>query len=135
MNKIFLSGNLTTDCEEKCTNSGLTYVKNSIAVKRTFSKENLTDFFSVTAFNKTAEFMATYLKKGSRVLLEGHLQTSTVDKDGEKKIYFDVIVDNIEFAGIKSHDENKSDTAPPPAKKSPVRKQKSFDDYDEAFPF
>ena len=110
MNKIFLSGNLTTDCEEKCTNSGLTYVKNSIAVKRTFSKENLTDFFSLTAFNKTAEFMATYLKKGSRVLLEGHLQASTVDKDGEK-------------------------TAPPPAKKSPVRKQKSFDDYDEAFPF
>lgn len=102
MNKIFISGNLTRDPEIRMTNGGKSYVKMGIAVKRVYSKENEVDFFNLTAWNKTAEFCNKYLRKGSRVLVEGRLQTSSYEgKDGVKRTGYDIMVDNIEFASSK----------------------------------
>ena len=102
MNKVFLSGNLTRDVEVRYSQSGKAFAKMGIAVNRLFSKEKVTDFFNLTAFNKTAEFCGRYLGKGSRVLVEGTLQTSTYEnKEGVKVNSFDILVDNIEFAGGK----------------------------------
>ena len=103
MNKIFLSGNLTRDPEVRYTQTGKAYARMGIAVRRQFSKEkDAVDFFNLTAFNKTAEFCANYMTKGTRVLVEGTLQTSTYEnKDGVKVNSVDILVDNIEFAGSK----------------------------------
>lgn len=79
-----------------------------IAVKRIFSKENEVDFFNMTAWEKTAEFCGKYLTKGSRVLVEGRLQTYSYEgKDGVKRSGVEIWIDNIEFAGSKS--DKKSD--------------------------
>ena len=107
MNKIILTGNLTKDPEIRYTNNGACYVKMGIAVNRPFSKEKEVDFFNLTAWQKTAEFCGRYLQKGSRVLVEGRLQISTYEKNGEKRFSTDVIIENIEFAGGKS--KTKSD--------------------------
>ena len=108
MNKIFISGNLTRDPEVRYTQSGKAVARMGIAVKRIFSKENEVDFFNLVAWEKTAEFCGKYLTKGSRVLIEGRLQTYSYEgKDGVKRSGVEIWIDNIEFAGGKS--EKKSD--------------------------
>ena len=103
MNKVFLSGNLTRDPEVRYTQTGKAYAKMGIAVRRPYSKDkDAVDFFNLTAWDKTAEFCGRYLVKGSRVLLDGRLQTSTYEnKDGVKVNAVDIMVDNIEFAGAR----------------------------------
>lgn len=101
MNKVILSGNLTRDVEVRQTQTGKAYARTGIAVKRPFSKDAV-DFFNLTAWEKTAEFMGKWLNKGSRVLVDGRLQTSEyTDKNGNKVNAVDVIVENVEFADSK----------------------------------
>ena len=102
MNKVILSGNLTRDFETRTYNGSTTVAKSAIAVARNFSKDGETDFFNITAFGKTADFCDKWFTKGSRVFVEGRLQTSNyTDKDGNKRTGYDVIVDNIEFGDSK----------------------------------
>ena len=98
MNKVFLSGNLARNVEVRYTQSGKSYARLGIAVKRPFAKDAV-DFFNLVAWEKTAEFCGKYFHKGSRVLVEGRLQTNSYEKDGVKHNTVDVIIDNIEFAG------------------------------------
>ena len=106
MNKVFLSGNLTRDPEVRYTQSGKAFAKMGIAVRRQFSKDkDAVDFFNLTAWEKTAEFCGKYFAKGSRVLVEGRLTTSSYEnKDGVKVNSVDIWIDNIEFAGSKRTD-------------------------------
>ena len=127
MNKVFLSGNLTRDVEVRYSQAGKAFARLGIAVNRPYSKEKVTDFFNMTAFGKTAEFCGRYMTKGTRVLVEGTLQTSTYEnKDGVKVNSVEILVDNIEFAGARRSDEGgdspkstgggyskRNDTAPP----------------------
>ena len=103
MNRVFLSGNLTRDPEVRYTQTGKAFARMGIAVRRQFSKDkDAVDFFNIVAWEKTAEFCGRYLTKGSRVLLEGRLQTSSYEnKDGVKVNAVDIMIDNIEFAGAK----------------------------------
>ena len=106
MNKVFLSGNLTRDVEVRYSQAGKAFARLGIAVNRPYSKEKVTDFFNMTAFGKTAEFCGRYMTKGTRVLVEGTLQTSTYEnKDGVKVNSVEILVDNIEFAGARRSDE------------------------------
>lgn len=75
MNRVFLSGNLTRDVEVRYTQSGKAYARAAIAVNRPFSKD-VVDFINLLAWDKTAEFMGKWLAKGSRILVEGRIQTS-----------------------------------------------------------
>ena len=103
MNKVFLSGNLTRDVEVRYTQSGKAFARMGIAVRRPFSKDkDAVDFFNLVAWEKTAEFCGKYFMKGSRVLIEGRLQTSSYEnRDGVKVNAVDVLIDNVEFAGAK----------------------------------
>ena len=106
MNKIFVSGNLTTAPVINSTKTGKAVTKFGIAVNRPFSKDE-TDFFNVTAWGATAEFVCKYFDKGRRALIEGRLQTSNyTDKDGNKRTGFDIIADSVEFADSKKKAAN-----------------------------
>ena len=133
MNKVFLTGNLTRDPEVKYTPNGKAVSKLGIAVNRRFKNAETgqtdVDFFNLTAWEKTAEFCGRYLRKGSRVLIEGRLQTYTYTaQDGTKRSGVDIQVENIEFAGSKRDGESSGErytskpSAPP-----------SNDDFDEDF--
>ena len=105
MNKVILSGNMTRDVEVRYTQGGKAYARFGIAVNRPYSKDKAVDFFNVTAWDKTAEFLSKYCKKGSRLLIDGRLQTSKyTNKDGVEVQSVEVIVENFEFAGNPKKD-------------------------------
>ena len=100
MNKVILTGNLTRDPEVRYTQSGKAVARLGIAVTRTFNKDQ-TDFFSMTAWDKQAEFCGRYLKKGSRVLVEGRVENNNYEKDGVKHYSDQIVVERIEFGDSK----------------------------------
>ena len=107
LNKVILGGRLTADPELKQTPNGIPVVTFSIAVNRRFqSKENAqqqTDFFNVTAWRATAEFVSRYFRKGSSICVIGSLRNRTwTDQQGAKRYATDVIADEIQFVDSRS---------------------------------
>ena len=106
INKMILQGNLCRDVELLQTNNGGTYLKNSIACQRNYSKEGeekQSDFINVLAYGKTAEFIQKYFTKGSQILVEGRIQTGSYSKDDGTKVYTtDLIIEHVYFCGNKS---------------------------------
>lgn len=105
MNCIQLTGRITRDPELKRSNSGKSYVRFNLAVNRPFTKDEV-DFINCVVFGKTAEVMNKYVRKGHRIGLTGRLQTNKYEHNGEKRISFDVMVDNIEFLENKNNSSN-----------------------------
>lgn len=100
--KAYGIGRLTRELELKSSTSGTSYLTNSIACDRKYG-EKKTDFFQIKAFGKLAESMDKYLRKGSRILVEGDLQTDEyVDKTGNKKQSVSIVVSAWEFADSKT---------------------------------
>lgn len=113
MNKIFLSGNMTRDVEVRYTQGGKAYARFGIAVNRPYSKDKAVDFFNVTAWDKSAELLGKIAKKGSRLLIEGRLQTSKYkNKDGVEVTSVEIVIENAEFAGGNSKPKDEFDGTP-----------------------
>ena len=110
MNRVILIGRLTRDVEVRVAGNGETRVANfSLAVDRRWKRdgEQNADFPNCIAFNKTAEFLEKYGKKGTKFVVEGRLQTGSYEKQDGTKVYTtDVVVDNVEFAESKTASEN-----------------------------
>lgn len=106
MNKIVLMGRLTADPETKATPNGTSVTAFSIAVDRRFAaagQEKQTDFIPCIAWRSTADFIGKYFTKGSAICIDGALQTRKyIDKEGNNRTAFEVVVDNAEFAGSKA---------------------------------
>lgn len=108
MNKIILMGRIVNDLELKTTPAGVSVCSFRIAVDRNYQKkgeERVTDFFNVTAWRNTAEFIYKYFGKGRLILIEGELQTRQyTDKNGNQATWYEVIVDSVHFTGEKKGD-------------------------------
>ena len=104
MNKVILMGRLTKDPE--VGGEGTSFrARYSLAVDRRFSRndENNTDFINIVVFGKGAEFAEKYLKKGTKVLVTGRIQTgSYTNKEGQKVYTTDVVAEDQEFAESKN---------------------------------
>lgn len=104
MNQVNLLGNICQDLEVKETSTGKKTLKFSIAIRRT--KEE-SDFINCTAWNKTAEMIAQYFKKGDSIAITGNIKTGTYEKDGVKKYSTDIWIEKFYFVGVgKKKDEN-----------------------------
>ena len=104
MNKVILMGRLTKDPDMRGEGTGLV-ARYSLAVDRRFTRDNeqQTDFIPCVVFSKGAEFAEKYLKKGTKVVVTGRIQTgSYTNKDGQKIYTTDVIVEDQEFAESKN---------------------------------
>lgn len=100
MNTLIQMGRLTKDPESRETSAG-TVTRFSVAVDRRYKKDT-SDFFSYTAFGKTAEFARDYLRKGTKVLISGRVENNNyTDKDGRKVYGFQFVAEEIEFAESK----------------------------------
>ena len=95
-NLVILTGRLTKDPELKHGSSGTAYCKFTLAVNR-MKKDDPADFIFCSAFGKTAELIAEYVKKGHQLGVQGRLQQDTYEKDGQKVSKTGVTVDKIEF--------------------------------------
>ncbi|MBR4031854.1 MAG: single-stranded DNA-binding protein [Clostridia bacterium] len=110
-NKVILGGRLTADPELKQTQSGIAVVSFSIAVNRRYTKSSAqqseTDFFNVTAWRQTAEFVSRYFKKGSSICVVGTIQNSTwTDQQGAKHYRTDIVADEVMFVDSRSESGN-----------------------------
>lgn len=101
--KIILGGRLTADPELKTTPSGISVATFNIAVSRRHSKDEKTDFFSVTAWRGTAEFITRYFRKGNSICVEGVLENRTwTDERGITRNATNVVADEAHFVDSKS---------------------------------
>ena len=120
LNKIIVQGRLVADPELKNTQSGIAVCSVRIAVDRDFKDkqtgEKKADFFTVTAWRNTAEFLSKYFSKGRLVVVEGQLQNKEwTDKDGNKRVSDEIIASNVYFCASKKDSEqsgNETYTAP-----------------------
>lgn len=111
MNNVSLIGRLTKDPELKTTQSGLPVCRFTVAVGRTFSKDQ-TDFINCIAWRKTAEFISSYFSKGQRIALTGSIQTgSYTDKDGKTVYTTDINVNNVEFCERREKSDSDSNNS------------------------
>ena len=109
MNKVILMGRLVRDPEVRYTTTNNTAVATfQLAVNRRFAKqgeERKADFLQVVAWDKTAEFVVKYFKKGQQVSVVGRIETRNYDdKDGKKVYVTEVIAEEVYFAGDKKED-------------------------------
>ena len=111
-NRIILSGRLTKDVVLRYTSQNTPVTTFTIAVDRLgqgSKEEKITDFFNCVAWNKLAETISKYIGKGSKVLVEGRLQNQKYEKDGEKRVATEVIVNSVEFLDSKKYDQIKQE--------------------------
>jgi len=106
-NKIILAGNLTRDVEVRYTQSGSAIGNTAIATSRKFKsatgeqKEEVL-FVDITFFGRTAEIANQYLRKGSKVLVDGRLKLDQwTAQDGSKRSKHSVTVENLQMLGSK----------------------------------
>lgn len=161
INRVTITGNLTRDGELRSTQSGTHVLGLGVAVndrrrnQQTGDWEDYANFIDCTMFGTRAEKIAPYLKRGTKVAIEGKLRWSQWERDGQKRSKIEVIVDEIEFmssrnGGGSSYDNNSSyggssygngaqggygqSAAPAPAAVPPVI-DASSSVYDEDIPF
>lgn len=108
MNKVILMGRLTRDPEVRYSQNGdnnLAIARYTLAVDRRFQRngEQSADFISCVVFGRGAEFAEKYLKQGTKICIDGRIQTgSYTNKDGVKVYTTEVVVENQEFAESKN---------------------------------
>ncbi len=111
-NKIILAGNLARDIEIKYTSSGMAIASTAIATSRKFKsqtgeqKEEVL-FVDITFFGRTAEVANQYLRKGSKVLVDGRLKLDQwTAQDGSKRSKHSVTVESLQMIGSKGDTES-----------------------------
>lgn len=107
MNKVILMGRLTRDPEVRYSqgDTPTAIARYTLAVDRRTRKdgEASADFISCVAFGKSAEFAEKYLRKGTKLVIIGRIQTgSYTNKDGQKVYTTDVVAEDQEFAESKA---------------------------------
>lgn len=113
MNKVILIGRLTRDAEIRYTTNNNAVAAFTIAVDRRAKagEEKTADFINVVAWNKTAETIEKYFKKGSQIAIAGRLQTRTwEDEQGQKHHVTEVVVEEFDFTGSKKPTEETPET-------------------------
>ena len=143
MNKVILMGRLTRDPEVRYSqgDNSSAIARYSLAVDRKFKKdgEQNADFINCVAFGKSGEFAEKYFRQGTKVLVEGRIQTgSYTNKEGVKVFTTDIVVDNQEFAESKNGNgssNNSNSTTPTPSQPSQDGFMNIPDGIDEQLPF
>ena len=118
INKVILLGNLGQDPEVRYTAGGVPIANISIATSNSWKDKNTgeqveqTEWHRVVFFNRLAEIAEQYLKKGSKVLVEGQLRTSSwEDKNsGERKFSTQIVAREMQMLGSRNNMDSQQDS-------------------------
>lgn len=109
LNKVTLIGNMVRDPEAKSLSSGQHLTRFSLATNyawqdaRTKEKREAVDFHDVIAWGKLGDIITKYVKKGSKIYVEGRLRNRAfVGRDGQRKTKAEVVADNLIMLGHKT---------------------------------
>ncbi len=98
MNKVILIGKVGNDPDIRHTPSGSVVGNFSLATSKKYKGEEQTEWHKIVVFNKTAELVQSYVKKGSKLALEGEIKSNKwEDKQGNKRESKEIICHQLEF--------------------------------------
>lgn len=140
MNKVILIGRLVADPELRSTQSGKSVATYRLAVDRKVKQDGQpeADFLTCVAWGKGAEFASTYLHKGTKIAIEGRIQTRSYEGNDGKKVYVtEILVEQHEFCESKKASPDYSAGHQAPAPSWPVQNQQfaEMGDDDGGLPF
>ena len=139
MNVVILMGRMTRDPELKFTSGGKAFANFSLAVQKT---KDEVEFIDCTVWERTAETIAEYFRKGNRILVQGRLSVSSYEQNGEKRRMTRVVVNSFEFVESAGNSGNNSGYQQQQSFNNSNNKPVQNDDFDnddmdddEEFPF
>lgn len=113
LNVITIHGRLTANPELRKTESGVSVCNFTVAVDRPArqDEEKIADFFNVVCWRGTADMVAKYFTKGKEIVVFGSmLSRKWVDNDGNNRVSWEILAQNIDFCGSKSDSKPSADT-------------------------
>jgi len=127
LNKVMLIGNLGRDPELSYTPTGLAVAKFSVATNERWKDENgnlqeRTEWHNIVAWRKLADICSQYLKKGSKVYIEGRIQTRSWDdrNTGVKRYMTEIVADNLIMLDAKKFEGEPSNEISPDVSEPPI---------------
>lgn len=146
LNKVFLIGRLTRDPELRYTQNGTAVVEFGLAVNRNYTtadgqKKEDTCFVTVIMWQKKAEIISQYMRKGRQIFVEGRLELdSWTTPDGQKRSKLRVVGSNFQFLGPPPDggEGRRGGAAPPPPAQNRYEESKYTGDMgidDDDVPF
>ena len=147
INKVILVGNVGQDPETRYMPNGNAVTNLSLATSETWKDKNTgeqqerTEWHRVTFYQRLAEIVAEYVRKGSKLYIEGRLQTRSWEQDGVKRYATDIIANEMQMldsrGGTSASDNYESgQAAPPPTNETPAQKAPAdMDSFDDDIPF
>lgn len=145
VNKVILVGNLGKDPELRHMNNGDAVMNASLATsetwkdKQTGEDKEKTEWHNLVAYRKSAEIIAEYAKKGSKLYVCGRLQTRKwEDKNtGQDRYTTEIIINEFQFLDSRqsSDDQRSNRPAPPPANQPQGVQDNGLNDFDDDIPF
>ena len=121
MNIAILMGRMARDPELRYTSGGKAYTNFTLAVQKT---KDEAEFIDCVAWEKAAENIAEYFRKGNRILINGKIITSTYESNGEKRKSVKVQAFSFEFIDSKNSGNSQNNS-----------RNRYDSDEDEGFPF
>ena len=151
VNKVILVGNVGNDPEVRYMPNGNAVANISIATsdswkdRNTGEQQERTEWHRVVFFNRLAEIVEQYVKKGTKLYLEGRLQTRSYEQDGVKKYSTEIVANEMQMldsrgaAGSNQEfgDQSNPPTSPPQdsVQNSEQQASANFDNFDDDIPF
>jgi single-strand DNA-binding protein len=137
-NKVIMVGNLTRDIELRYSQSGMGIANTAIATSRKFTsngeKKEEVCFVDITFFARSAEIANQYLRKGSKILVEGRLNFDQwVDQNGQKRSKHSVVVETMQMLDSKGDNQGGGNFQAPQGGKNsyqaPAQQQQQAQSY------
>ena len=148
VNKVILVGNLGNDPEVRYMPNGNAVANVSLATSETWKdkstgeQQEKTEWHRVVFFNRLAEIIEQYVKKGTKLYVEGRLQTRSWEQDGVKRYSTEVVASEMQMLDTRSgvsQDFGGSQTAAtpaaPPHQQQAAPPSQNFDNFDDDIPF
>jgi len=149
VNKVILVGNLGNDPEVRYMPNGNAVANVSLATSETWKdkssgeQQEKTEWHRVVFFNRLAEIVEQYVKKGTKLYVEGRLQTRSWEQDGVKRYSTEVVANEMQMLdnrGGTAQDFGGSQMAADSPAAQPSQQQaapapQNFDNFDDDIPF
>ena len=139
INKLILAGRITKDIEVRRISTGSTVCNFVVAVKRKSKRdmEPQSDFFRCQAWNRTADFISQYFKKGAAICVVGSIQNRDwTDENGTKRYQTEMYVEEAMFVDSRSEMEQEpTESYIPEAYTNPPEPNKDGLETDDDLPF
>ena len=146
VNKVILIGNVGQDPETRYMPNGNAVTNITLATTETWKDKNSgeqqerTEWHRVTFYQRLAEIVAEYVRKGSKLYVEGRLQTRSWEQDGVKRYATDIIANEMQMLDSRGGGGNsgggyQGGGQSAPAQSAPQQAPAGMDSFDDDIPF